>query len=70
MADLGLAVAPDEWIIEHTNDLTAALWFLSQHAIDHGDVALAHAALLVVTSGDPAESTARPARRSTANFVP
>jgi hypothetical protein len=35
--ELGLAFASDEWIIEHTNDLTASLWFLSQHAIDHGD---------------------------------
>ena len=35
--DLGLALASDEWIIAHTNDLTAVLWFLSQHAIDHND---------------------------------
>ena len=36
--DLGVALASDEWIIEHTNDLTATLWFLTQHAIDHNDV--------------------------------
>src|SRR5882762_7201622 len=37
--ELGLALASDEWIIEHTNDLTATLWFLSRHAMDHGDEA-------------------------------
>jgi hypothetical protein len=36
---LGLALASDEWIIEHTNDLTATLWFLSRHALDHKDEA-------------------------------
>jgi hypothetical protein len=36
-ADLGIALASDEWIIEHANDLTAALWGLTQHAIDRND---------------------------------
>ena len=40
--DLGLALASDEWIIEHTNDVTAALWFLSRHALDHGDWSWLH----------------------------
>ena len=31
------AARSDEWIIEHSNDLTATLWFLTQHAIDHND---------------------------------
>ena len=35
--DLGMALASDQWIIEHTNDLTATLWFLTQHAINHND---------------------------------
>jgi hypothetical protein len=35
--DLGMALASDEWIVEHTNDITATLWVLSKHAIDHGD---------------------------------
>jgi hypothetical protein len=37
--DFCLALASDEWIVAHTNDLTATLWFLSQHAIVHGDEA-------------------------------
>jgi hypothetical protein len=37
--DLGLALASDEWIIPHTNDLAATLWFLTQHAIAHCDEA-------------------------------
>ncbi len=36
---LGIALASDQWIIAHTNDLTATLWFLAQHAIDKGDEA-------------------------------
>jgi hypothetical protein len=35
--DLGLALTTDEWIIEHVNDILAALWFLSRLALDHGD---------------------------------
>ena len=35
--DLGIAPASDEWIVEHVNDLTTALWGLTQHAINHGD---------------------------------
>jgi hypothetical protein len=29
--DLGLALVSDEWIVAHTNDITATLWFLSRH---------------------------------------
>ena len=34
---MAMADAPDAWIITQVDDLTATLWFLSQHAIDHGD---------------------------------
>ena len=37
--DLGIALASDEWIIEHTTDLSAALYFLCKHAHQHGDYA-------------------------------
>jgi hypothetical protein len=53
--DLGLALAGDEWIIDHVNDVTAALWFLSRHALDHND-----------RSGCTA---ARPSRHSTARLA-
>lgn len=36
-ADMAMANWPDAWIIEHTNDVTAVLWTLTQHAINHGD---------------------------------
>jgi hypothetical protein len=36
--DLGMTLASDEWIVARTNDITATLWFLTQHATDHGDV--------------------------------
>ena len=36
--DLGLALATDEWIVAHVNDITAVFWTLSRHALDHGNV--------------------------------
>lgn len=36
--DLGLALASDEWLVTHTNDLTAVLWTLSKLALDRNDV--------------------------------
>ena len=35
--DLGRALANDEWIIANTNSITATLYFLSVHAMDHND---------------------------------
>jgi hypothetical protein len=36
-ADMGMGGYPDAYFVERTNDVTAVLWVLSQHAIDHGD---------------------------------
>jgi hypothetical protein len=36
--DLGLALASDEWLVAHTNDITAVFWTLSKHALDHNNI--------------------------------
>jgi hypothetical protein len=38
-SEVALALASHEWIIANTNDLTATLYCLSVHAMDHGDEA-------------------------------
>ena len=53
--DLGLALTTDEWIIEHVNDILAALWFLSARARPRR-LGLAASSPLVADSGDPAQS--------------
>jgi hypothetical protein len=34
-AAVGRALASDEWIVANTNNVTAVLWTLSRHALDH-----------------------------------
>jgi hypothetical protein len=36
--DLGLALASDQSLVANTDNITATLWCLSKHALDHNDV--------------------------------
>ena len=54
--DLSMALASDQWIIERVNDVTAALWSLTQHAIRPRRRGVAHASPLVADSGHAAQS--------------